>query len=316
MTAKHAALLVAIGGFALLGAGCYGDTDAPTEVGAHAATLNAHGKANNGPAYTYFEYWKSANPANKLKTQTRTWPAGAEGAFKERPQHLSEETDYAYRLCGNDQGKPAICASTKKFTTGRARSTVAIATVNSSGMAQFTSDPGVNDNFELVQEGGWEGSTAFRETFCAAMTCGSHIIAGDGCSDASGSGYSTAYCWWNYGSSPAINIELGDLDDTAYLGRFLAPDLTLDGGSGNDSLVNDSISTDESITSTITGGNGQDVMTGSDHMNDTIKARSASFLNADTDKSISCGGGEDTVIADPSDPISAGQNGCETVLKP
>jgi hypothetical protein len=42
--------LLTLAAIALGGAGCYGDTDPATNVGAHAATLNAHGKAAGGPA--------------------------------------------------------------------------------------------------------------------------------------------------------------------------------------------------------------------------------------------------------------------------
>jgi hypothetical protein len=88
-------------------------------VGAHSAQLNGHGKANNGPAYSYFEYWKTADPANKLKTGTRNWPAGAEAPVWERPQHLSASAAYSYRLCGNDQGKDPLCVKHQAIQDGR-----------------------------------------------------------------------------------------------------------------------------------------------------------------------------------------------------
>ena len=300
MLARHAALLVAMGALALVGAGCYGDTDEASNVGGHAATLNFHGKANSGPAYTYFEYWKTAEPNNKLKTPTRNWPAGAEGSFWERPQHLSEQTGYAYRLCGNDQGKwPPACASTKQFTTGRA---VSSAAVDGNNVMQFQDDPGVNSN--LTEDVNiFTGDVWWTERFCADMTCGSHISAGAGCSAGSDSTSSSVSC-----SGSRYNIRLGDLDDTAGV-SFAA---TVDGGPGDDFLFNNA---PFAWPVTLIGGSGRDDLRGGPG-DDMINARSASYLNPDTDKSISCGAGEDTVIADRSDPISAGQNGCEHVFKP
>jgi RTX calcium-binding nonapeptide repeat (4 copies) len=73
---------------------------------------------------------------------------------------------------------------------------------------------------------------------------------------------------------------------------------------------------DGAYAETLTGGTGRDVLS-TGYGDDTINARSAiPWVYSDTDASISCGSGEDTVYADRSDPISAGQNGCEHVFKP
>jgi hypothetical protein len=73
------------------------------------------------------------------------------------------------------------------------------------------------------------GDVWWTETFCADMTCGSHISAGAGCWASSDNDYSQAGC-----SGDRYNTRLGDLDDTA--GLSLAA--TVDGGTGEDYLFN------------------------------------------------------------------------------
>src|SRR6188472_1755939 len=114
---KRALLGLVIGGFALLLAGCTGNTDPATNVTNLSAKLNFHGTADNGPAYTYFEYWKTSTPNDKQTTPTVNWPAGASGSFGQTVTGLSPSTDYSFRVCGQDQGNSAACLSTKSFTT-------------------------------------------------------------------------------------------------------------------------------------------------------------------------------------------------------
>jgi hemolysin type calcium-binding protein len=310
--ARRAAILIAAGGLALLGAGCSGDTDPATNVGAHSAQLNFHGNANTGPAYSYFEYWESARPANKLKTQTRSWPAGASAPFGEQVQHLFSSTAYSYRVCGADQGKEPRCVSTKQFTTGVARSHLDC-NINT-GCLVFQDDPGVNSNLSVYFGCGSDCTLAFVEDYCSGHNCGSEIVANrldaSHCQAGIYATQSAAFCpGWVGGY---LTIKLGDLDDEANLTWRWG--LTLDGGSGNDSLTaGDRPGGEPGVT--LTGGTGRDTLsTGGG--NDTINARSANILDPDIDASISCGAGDDTVSADRQDPISAGQNGCEHVLKP
>jgi hypothetical protein len=122
--------LVAV--FAVMGTlvlvGCYGQTKPATHLAPNGAWLEADGTADNGPAYTYFEFWKTSEPSHKTQTVTRNWPATASHAFHEEvPLTLSSDltlsrgltygTSYSYRLCGGDQGQPAKCAQTQSFTT-------------------------------------------------------------------------------------------------------------------------------------------------------------------------------------------------------
>ncbi len=299
-------MLIAVGGVALLGVGCAGNTEAPTNVGAHSAQLNGHGHANSGPAFSYFEYWKTANPANKLKTPTRNWPAGAQGSISERPQHLSENTAYSYRVCGNDQGKNPICTSIKQFNTGVARSHLDFI----AGQNVFQDDPGVNSNLDMSADCAPSLCPAqlLTETKCGGQTCGSQIVTDLG----SCSRISDTVVSCNLGGRLAI--KLGDLDDVANV-AYANDKVELDGGSGDDSLTSGQSSA--ILTgATLTGGTGRDTLT-TGFGADTINARSAiPWIDPDIDASISCGAGNDTVIADRQDPISAGQNGCEQVSKP
>lgn len=101
-------------------AGCYGQTDLATHIAQDAATLNARGTANNGPADVYYEYWKTSAPQTKLQTATKTIRGGASGPFDQRVTGLDDQTAYSFRLCGSDQSGsgPAVCAQTRSFFTG------------------------------------------------------------------------------------------------------------------------------------------------------------------------------------------------------
>ena len=108
-----AGLCVAVG---LLG--CKGATLPATNISSTGAKLNLHGEADNGPAFSYFEYWQTAVPSLKSTTTVRNWPAGAQGDFGDRANGLRQATSYSFRVCGNDSGKPATCVNTRSFTTG------------------------------------------------------------------------------------------------------------------------------------------------------------------------------------------------------
>ncbi|MGA8804582.1 MAG: hypothetical protein WB866_07825, partial [Solirubrobacterales bacterium] len=268
--------------------------------------------ANNGPASTYFEYWKSADPANKLTTPVRNWPAGASAPFGELVQHLSPSTAYSFRLCGNDQGKSPICVTTKQFTTGVARSHLDYN--SSTGTWEFQDDPGVNSNMDALYNCNFLGfcDSVFEErSSCGSesgLTCGSQIVAPNSCQVGGGGTDSSAVC----AVSESVAVKLGDLDDRAVVEGSGWSRATIDGGSGDDSLYYLGA---YAPGRTMTGGTGRDILW-TDQGNDTINARSAGYLDPDIDQSIRCGDGDDTVYADRSDPISAGENGCEHVYKP
>ena len=96
-------------------AGCYGSTEPATDVGPHTAKLHGRGTANDGPAYSYFEYGRILEPT--ATTPRREWPAGASGPLFETLTGLEESADYQFRLCGGDQGEQPTCAQTRYFQT-------------------------------------------------------------------------------------------------------------------------------------------------------------------------------------------------------
>ena len=98
--------------------GCKGATLPATNINSTGAKLNLHGEADNGTAFSYFEYWQTAVPSLKSTTTVRNWPAGAASDFGESVKGLRQATSYSYRVCGNDSGKPASCINTRSFTTG------------------------------------------------------------------------------------------------------------------------------------------------------------------------------------------------------
>jgi tripartite motif-containing protein 71 len=114
---KRIAIVVAVLTLGLCVAACEGDTDPATNVTNLSARLNFTGHANSGPAFSYFEYWKTSTSGTKFRTPTRSWPAGAQGSFGERVTGLTPNTSYSFRVCGGDQGEAAVCRTTRSFTT-------------------------------------------------------------------------------------------------------------------------------------------------------------------------------------------------------
>jgi hypothetical protein len=103
-------------------ASCVGSTEPATELRANGATLQARGTSDNGPAYSYFELWPSADPSAKRRTTERTWPANVSGPISEVVRLLRHSTAYSFRACGGDVAGdgsfgPATCAQTRTFTT-------------------------------------------------------------------------------------------------------------------------------------------------------------------------------------------------------
>jgi hypothetical protein len=100
--------------------GCYGSTEPATDIGEDRATLRGQGTANDGPAFSYFEYWAEGDPLPghaRQRTPTRSWPAGAQGPIAERVSDLLVASRYSFRLCGADQGETPVCAQTRTFST-------------------------------------------------------------------------------------------------------------------------------------------------------------------------------------------------------
>jgi len=118
---RRTVLLVALSAASavVLGA-CYGSTEPATSVGEDTAVLHGQGTADKGAATSYFEYWATGDPAPdypRPRTPTRSWPSGASGPISEKVSDLLVASQYSYRLCGQDQSTPTVCAQTRTFTT-------------------------------------------------------------------------------------------------------------------------------------------------------------------------------------------------------
>jgi hypothetical protein len=114
---RRAALILAATGTAALTA-CSGSTEPASDVTFSGATLNARGTANNGPAYSFFEFWVSGFPTKLRQSDYSHWPAGASGPFSAKVGSLYSHTTYSFRLCGQDEGGGLpVCAQTRSFTT-------------------------------------------------------------------------------------------------------------------------------------------------------------------------------------------------------
>jgi hypothetical protein len=96
--------------------GCYASTEPATNVGPETAKLNARGTANDVPARSSFEYWRTGTTQPHLETFARTWPAGASGPFSEPVSGLAAGSSYSFRICGSDANGSG-CAQTRTFTT-------------------------------------------------------------------------------------------------------------------------------------------------------------------------------------------------------
>ena len=125
--------------------GCYGSTEPATDVSETRATLHAQGHANNGDAYSLFEYWRTAQPGIKFSIGRWHWPAGAKSTFQGQLTHLAPARSYSFRLCGGDEANPGqpVCANTRTFTTSTPTGDVA-----SGGVHLFGPGPGISVSFE------------------------------------------------------------------------------------------------------------------------------------------------------------------------
>jgi hypothetical protein len=98
-------------------AGCYGSTEPATNVTPETAQLNGQGTANNGPASAIFRY-RLVGDDEEFTTEPIHFPAGASGPFSRKVTGLAADSQYAFQLCGVDDGQDGlICANTRTFTT-------------------------------------------------------------------------------------------------------------------------------------------------------------------------------------------------------
>jgi hypothetical protein len=116
LTSRLAAVVSALVAAAL--AGCYGSTEPATDIGPESATLNARGTANDGPAYSDFEYWLTGRGGPHLHIGGGPWPAGASGPISQKVAHLAAASGYSFRACGRDvNDSEYTCAQSRTFST-------------------------------------------------------------------------------------------------------------------------------------------------------------------------------------------------------
>jgi hypothetical protein len=104
-------------GVGLVLASCQGSTQPASNISWDSARLEARGTADTGPTFSYFEYWPTAESGSKAHTNTRHWQSGVSGPFGEVVPDLKHLTEYSFRVCGQDEGKAAVCAQTLTFKT-------------------------------------------------------------------------------------------------------------------------------------------------------------------------------------------------------
>jgi hypothetical protein len=165
-------------------AGCYGSTEPATDVTETRATLNAKGVANNGPAYAFFEFWRTANPGVTFRTGRVRLPGGANAPFAQQVAFLAPARAYSFRLCGGDEANPAepVCAQTRSFTTSTPTGDVASGSMRLGGPG-----PGINVNFEASSGPSGENPSGYAHgnVTCLSVsgnqaTIGSTSASGEG----------------------------------------------------------------------------------------------------------------------------------------
>jgi hypothetical protein len=94
---------------------CVGHTDDATNLTATSATLNAHGKATDGPVRGFFRWGLQPNALTNT-TPGINYPANAEGPHGETITGLSPSTTYYFRGCSTDNAG-TLCAELHDFRT-------------------------------------------------------------------------------------------------------------------------------------------------------------------------------------------------------
>jgi hypothetical protein len=155
-------------------AGCYASTEPATEVGPESARLRAQGTANNGPAYSFFEYWVTGSNLEHKTTDSVDWPAGASGPFSLKALYLSASSSYSFRVCGGDDTIEApVCANTRTFVTGTAVEDAVIGGYSAGCCANFhvhaRSGPAGENPNGTMSVGEMQGQSSIN--FTGTVTC-------------------------------------------------------------------------------------------------------------------------------------------------
>ena len=259
---------------------CQGRTEPATDITATAATLRFTGTADDGPAYSYFEYWKTARPESKSRTRTRNWNGGASGTFPERVTGLEPHSDYTFRICGGDAGEPPACASTRSFPTLDSDSLVLRRGSVLEYVAATRSAVDV-----LVDSDSEQRPTTF--IFLHGTPTGFVGASGSGCTTPAGDAHATELRCSSSGIT-RIRFRLGDRNDIATMDTNVVP-VTMDGGDGGDSFR------PTTKGDFLIGGPGSDILRGFEG-DDTIDAQAPPGYPFEDNDLIFCGEGP---VGDP-----------------
>jgi hypothetical protein len=319
---RRTAILALIGAASVL-AGCVGDTDPPSDVRAHQATLNAHGHTNNGAAYWWWE-WATTRKAVANGQGTKTPKQGPASAPSDVTLHttltnLDNDQSYYYRACGQDQasGSPVTCGRIYNF--GTASGDTAVFSVYYG--VRYFGDANVQQAI-VVGDGSGAGHIGITQNLDPSTTppTGTSYQTGDDCSGFSSAGVSFVdsvdcippahYLELDFAGNGADYVnQLGTSDISAslaggndYYSGYNHVDFvsgeggndTIYGYGGDDTLFgdagNDVITGDEGNDVRIDGGPGDDTLSGGPG-NDLI-------YDAQGNNTVDCGDGDDTYYTD------------------
>ena len=141
-TKRRPLLLLALTAAALALPACRGHTDDATNLTATSATLNAHGRATDGPARGFFR-WGTSPESLTNTTPGANYPAGVEGPHAETITGLSPSTTYYFRGCATDN-LGTVCAELHDFKTLSASNEAVVAAAGDIG--DDTPSPNGQDN--------------------------------------------------------------------------------------------------------------------------------------------------------------------------
>jgi hypothetical protein len=159
-------------------AGCYGSTEPATKITFDGAQLNARGTANNGQAKSWFEFWATDSSDPHLQLGEQTWPAGASGPFSYTKTNLVPNTNYSFRLCGNDVGGDPVCAQTRTFTAADG-DTASGTFASQSSSASFAASSGPHGERVNGSQFSCVGGSCMRFDLTCLKVSGNRAILGD-----------------------------------------------------------------------------------------------------------------------------------------
>jgi hypothetical protein len=193
-----------------------------------------------------------------------------------------------------------------------AAASAATLSVGPTGAATYTGAP-TETNHVVVSYDFMHGVYLFNDTGASVVT-----VTGNGCH-----AYSLQLAYCSYGSFSSVAVRLGGTGSYAESQLWLTP-VTLTGGNGTSTLVGGSSPTtlvagagQTTMTAgngntTFTGGSGPSTMTGGKGHDTFAGGAGGDTINSRNGvaEQVTCGGGVDTVVADPTDTVASD---CEQV---